>query len=52
MTSHRGSGPLADVTTIQRLNAKGGVADGACITAGALMSVPYSADYAFSRTAD
>jgi hypothetical protein len=45
--SRRGTGQLAKVTTIQRLNTKGGVADGACPAAGAFLSVPYSADYAF-----
>ncbi len=46
VVSQRG-GSLADVTTIQRLNSKGGVADGPCEPAGAFLSVPYSADYAF-----
>src|ERR1700733_15787413 len=43
-TSHRGSGQLTGVTTIQRLNTKGGVAEGPCDSAGAFLSVPYSAD--------
>jgi hypothetical protein len=47
VVSRRGSGDLAAVTTIQRINTRGGVADGACETAGAFLSVPYSADYAF-----
>jgi hypothetical protein len=51
VTSHRGSGRLADVTTIQRLDTKGGTAEGRCPSAGALLSVPYSADYAFYRKA-
>ena len=50
VVSQRG-GSLADVTTIQRLNSKGGVADGPCEPAGAFLSVPYSADYAFYRKA-
>jgi hypothetical protein len=50
-TSRRGNGRLAEVSTIQRLDTKGGTAEGACPTAGALMSVPYSADYAFYRKA-
>lgn len=50
-TSRRGIGRLADVTTIQRLDTKGGAAEGPCPTAGALLSVPYSADYAFYRKA-
>ncbi|NWG22902.1 MAG: DUF3455 domain-containing protein [Pseudorhodoplanes sp.] len=44
-----GSGRLSDVATIQRINTKGGVAEGACPTAGAFLNVPYSADYAFYR---
>ena len=50
-TSRRGGGRLADVSTIQRLNTKGGTAGGECPAAGALLSVPYSADYAFYRKA-
>ena len=42
-------GRLADVTTVQRLDTKGGVAEGRCPSAGALLSVPYSADYVFWR---
>ena len=49
VTAQRGSGQLSGVTTIQRLNTKGGTADGPCQTAGAFLSVPYSADYAFFR---
>jgi hypothetical protein len=48
-TSHRGSGQLTGVTTIQRLNTKGGVVEGACDSAGAFLSVPYSADYTFLK---
>jgi hypothetical protein len=47
--SHRGSGQLGDVTTIQRLNTKGGVIEGECPAAGALISVPYSGDYVFLK---
>ena len=47
VTSRRGTGRLANVATIQRLNTKGGVAEGPCGTARALQSVPYSADYVF-----
>jgi hypothetical protein len=50
VVSQRGDS-LADVTTIQRLNSKGGVADGPCEPAGAFLSVPYSADYAFYKKA-
>ena len=47
--SQRGAGRLTGVATIQRLNTSGGVADGQCAPAGAFLSVPYSADYAFHR---
>jgi hypothetical protein len=47
--SHRGSGQLTGVTTIQRLNTKGGVAEGTCEAAGTFLSVPYSADYTFLK---
>jgi Protein of unknown function (DUF3455) len=47
--SQNGSGQLAGVTTIQRLNTKGGSAEGPCERAGVFLSVPYSADYAFYR---
>ena len=50
-TSRRGNGRLAEVSTIQRLDTKGGMAEGPCTVAGAFMSVPYSADYAFYRKA-
>jgi hypothetical protein len=46
---HLGYGELNGVTTIQRLNTRGGNAGGACDTAGALLNVPYTADYVFYR---
>jgi hypothetical protein len=49
VVSGRGSGQLSGVTTVQRLNTRGGVAEGACSSAGAFLNVPYSADYAFHR---
>jgi len=49
VASQRGAGQLTTVTTIQRLNTKGGVADGPCDAAGAFLSVPYSADYTFLK---
>lgn len=49
VTSRSGSGRLSGVTTIQRLNTQGGMAEGPCPTAGAFLSVPYAADYAFHR---
>ena len=49
VVSRRGSGILSPVTTVQRINTKGGKLEGACDQAGALRSVPYSADYVFLR---
>jgi Protein of unknown function (DUF3455) len=49
VTGHRGSGTLAGVTTVQRINTRGGVHAGACDQAGALHSAPYAADYVFLR---
>jgi uncharacterized protein DUF3455 len=49
VTQQRGSGGLSGIATIQRLNTSGGVAEGPCDRAGAFLSVPYSADYAFHR---
>jgi Protein of unknown function (DUF3455) len=49
VVKRRGSGTLADVTTVQRINTHGGAAQGACDQAGAFRSVPYSADYVFSK---
>jgi hypothetical protein len=42
-------GRLAEVTTIQRINTKGGVAHGSCPAAGKLLSAPYTAEYVFTR---
>jgi hypothetical protein len=49
VTSRRGSGILTGVTTVLRINTKGGKLDGACDKAGTLRSAPYSADYVFLR---
>ena len=49
VASRRGRGLLADVDIIQRINTAGGVLHSACDQAGALRSVPYSADYVFLR---
>jgi Protein of unknown function (DUF3455) len=49
VTGHRGSGTLAGITTVQRINTRGGVHTGACDRAGALYSAPYAADYVFLR---
>ncbi len=49
VTKRSGNSRFADITTIQRINTKGGVAEGSCPTAGAFLSVPYTADYTFLR---
>jgi hypothetical protein len=51
VAARHGSGLLSGVTTIQRLNTRGGRADAACDSAGTFLSVPYSADYAFYKRA-
>ena len=52
VTDHRGDGILSNATTVQRINTKGGVAQGSCESAGTYLSVPYSADYVFLRKPD
>ena len=47
VTEHRGIEILSNVKIIQRVNTKGGATQGACETAGAYRSLPYSADYVF-----
>jgi hypothetical protein len=49
VAASRGSGVLSGVTTVQRINTKGGKFDGACDKAGAFKSAPYSADYVFLK---
>jgi hypothetical protein len=49
VTASRGSGVLTGVTTVQRINTRGGKFDGACDKAGAFKSAPYSADYVFLK---
>jgi Protein of unknown function (DUF3455) len=49
VVSSRGTGVLTGVTTVQRINTKGGKLDGACDKAGAFKSAPYSADYVFLK---
>jgi len=49
VTESHGSGHLSGVTTIQRLNTRGGFTDATCNAAGTFLSVPYTADYAFYR---
>jgi hypothetical protein len=48
--SHRGNGLLAkNVTTVQRIETHGGLAQGTCDQPGSFLSVPYSAEYNFLR---
>jgi hypothetical protein len=47
VVSRRGWGLLSNIVTIQRVNTRGGVANGDCATEGAFLNVPYSADYIF-----
>jgi hypothetical protein len=49
VTAHRGTGTLAGVTTVQRINTQGGVMTGSCDKAGAFHRAPYAADYVFLR---
>jgi hypothetical protein len=49
VVSKRGSGVLSSVTTVQRINTKGGNLEGACDNAGTYRSAPYSAGYVFLR---
>jgi hypothetical protein len=49
VSANRGSGVLAGVTTVQRINTRGGKLAGACKQAGAFQSVPYAADYVFLK---
>jgi len=49
VAARRGQGQLAEVTTIQRINTRGGVASGSCDSHRTFLSVPYTADYAFYR---
>ncbi|HEY2617204.1 MAG TPA: DUF3455 domain-containing protein [Acetobacteraceae bacterium] len=44
-----GNGRLGRVTTVQRINTRGGNAPATCATAGSYLSVPYSAEYVFLR---
>ena len=49
VTDRRGAGELDQITTIQRVNTKGGQAQGPCPKEGEFLSVPYAADYVFLR---
>jgi len=47
--SSRGTGVLTGVTTVQRINTRGGKLEGACEKVGSFKSAPYAADYVFLR---
>ena len=49
VSSHKGSGQLSGVTTVQRINTAGGVLKGACDNEKLGRGMPYSADYVFLR---
>jgi hypothetical protein len=49
VSDRRGDGPLKEVTTVQRVNTRGGNVEGGCETAGDFRAEPYAADYVFLR---
>ena len=49
VNSHKGAGQLDGVTTVQRINTKGGVLKGSCDREKAGEGMPYEADYVFLR---
>jgi hypothetical protein len=49
VTSHKGAGQLDGVTTVQRINTKGGVLKGSCDREKAGEGMPYEADYVFLK---
>ena len=49
VASHKGTGQLSDVTTVQRINTVGGVLKGSCDREKAGQGMPYAADYVFLR---
>lgn len=49
VVTQNGNGRFYGVTSVQRLNTHGGVAQGNCDKADEYLSVPYSADYLFWR---
>ena len=49
VTTNQGDGALKGVTVVQRIATAGGNETGPCASVGALISVPYAADYVFSR---
>jgi hypothetical protein len=52
VADHRGDGILSNATMVERINTRGGVAQGSCEHEGDYRSVPYSADYVFLRKRD
>jgi hypothetical protein len=51
VTLHLGDGTFSGVTSIQRINTEGGMAQGPCDKADGFLSVPYRADYVFLHPA-
>ena len=49
VTASRGNGILSGVTTVQRINTRGGKFEGFCDKPGTFKSAPYSADYVFLK---
>jgi hypothetical protein len=49
VVSHKGSGTLSDVTTVQRINTVGGTLNDTCDRPGTTRGMPYTADYVFLR---
>ena len=49
VTARRGNGALSSVSTVQRINTRGGVHAGACESVGEFFSAPYAADNVFLR---
>jgi Protein of unknown function (DUF3455) len=49
VNSQRGAGQLTGASSVQRINTRGGIAEGACEQGSTFLSVPYSADYVFLR---
>ncbi|MFM9973041.1 MAG: DUF3455 domain-containing protein [Beijerinckiaceae bacterium] len=49
VSASKGQGGLSGITTIQRINTKGGVLEGTCEKAGSFKSIAYSTDYVFLK---
>ena len=49
VASHKGTGQLSDITTVQRINTVGGVLKGTCDREKAGQGMPYAADYVFLK---